>query len=74
MRNFVPRYPPPPARLPGPSAPLCAYEAERALALWRTGLFDTLDIAGILMVKQDAVWRFLQAARDMALEMRSVAR
>lgn len=37
-----------------------------AIILWNSGHFDTLEIAELLNVKEDAVYRVLHAARHVA--------
>ncbi len=40
--------------------------ALAAIVLWNSGSFDTLEIATLLNVKEDAVYRVLHAARHIA--------
>ncbi|NVP56069.1 hypothetical protein [Mycoplana rhizolycopersici] len=54
-----------------PSRLLTANEAEICLELWATKRFDTFDIARLLCVGEDAVARTIQAARDIARQMRA---
>lgn len=39
-------------------------QAAAALVLWASGMFDTQDIARLLAVREDAVWRTIHMARD----------
>lgn len=55
--------------IPKPSPLLTANEAEICLELWATKRFDTFDIARLLSVREDAVARTIQAARDIARQM-----
>lgn len=41
-------------------------QAMAACVLWASGMFDTADIARLLSVREDAVWRTLHMARDGA--------
>ena len=41
-------------------------QAAAALVLWSSGMFDTADIARLLTVREDAVWRTVHEARDQA--------
>lgn len=47
------------------SGPLDERQALASIVLWNSGHFDTKDIADIMQVKEDAVWRTLHAARDV---------
>lgn len=47
------------------SGPLDERQALASIVLWNSGAFDTKDIADLLEVKEDAVWRTLHAARDV---------
>jgi len=48
------------------SAPLDDRQAIAAIILWHSGHFDTVDIAAVLNIKEDAVCRTLHAARFIA--------
>ena len=50
---------------------LTAGEAEACLELWLSRKFDTFDIARFLGVPEHVICRTIQAARDVAREMRS---
>lgn len=41
-------------------------QAIAAIVLWASGRFDTGDIATLLGVREDAVWRTLHLAREGA--------
>lgn len=41
-------------------------QALAAIVLWNSGHFDTLDIADVLNVPEDAVYRTLHAARHIS--------
>lgn len=41
-------------------------QALAAIILWNSGHFDTLDIADVLNVPEDAVYRTLHAARHVS--------
>lgn len=41
-------------------------QALAAIILWNSGHFDTLDIADVLDVPEDAVYRTLHAARHFS--------
>lgn len=41
-------------------------QALAAVVLWASGQFDTADIATLLRVREDAVYRTLHVARDGA--------
>ncbi|MQX94802.1 hypothetical protein [Sinorhizobium medicae] len=41
-------------------------QALAAVILWKSGHFDTFDLAAVLGVGEDAVCRTLQAARHVA--------
>lgn len=45
-------------------------QAVAAIVLWASGQFDTSDIADVLKVREDAVYRTLHMARDGAREDR----
>ena len=47
------------------SGPLDERQALASIVLWNSGHFDTKDIADVMQVKEDAVWRTLHAARDV---------
>lgn len=47
------------------SPTLTADQAKAALVLWRSGFFDSFDIAALLQVREDSVCRTIQAARDL---------
>jgi len=56
-------------RLSGSSAMSGAIDQRQALAaiiLWNSGHFDTLDIADLLSLKEDAIVRTLHAARHVS--------
>lgn len=42
--------------------------ARAAIVLWASGKFDTLSIAQVLDVREDAVCRTLRLARDAVLQ------
>ena len=46
-------------------------KARAAIVLWASGQFDTLEIAGVLGVREDAVCRTLRLARDAVLQQAS---
>ncbi len=48
------------------SGRLTDQQAIAAIVLWNSGFFDTLDIAGLLGVGEDAIVRTLHAARHVA--------
>jgi len=48
--------------------------AMAAIVLWASGRFDTLTIAQLLSVREDAVCRTLRMARDGAREATANAR
>lgn len=52
--------------------PVAAYlvddQARAAIVLWASGQFDTLAIAELLNVREDAVCRTLRLARDAVLQ------
>lgn len=41
-------------------------QAIAACVLWASGMFDTAEIATLLNVREDAVYRTLAAARETA--------
>lgn len=41
-------------------------QAAAALVLWGSGMFDTADIAELLSVREDAVYRTIRMASDTA--------
>ncbi|QRY68179.1 hypothetical protein JVX98_28230 [Ensifer sp. PDNC004] len=41
-------------------------QALAAIILWKSGYFDTADIGAVLRCGEDAVYRTLHAARDIA--------
>lgn len=43
-------------------------QAAAAIVLWASGRFDTTDIARLLSVREDAVYRTLHMARDAAAD------
>lgn len=45
-------------------------QAIACVVLWASGQFDTAEIAGLLRVREDAVYRTLHAARDGARQLR----
>ncbi|MCF1471180.1 hypothetical protein FS763_04465 [Agrobacterium vitis] len=47
------------------AVPLEVNQALAAIILWNSGFFDTLDIARVLALKEDAVCRTIHAARDV---------
>lgn len=47
------------------SGPLTETQALASIFLWNSGHFDTKDIADVLHVKEDAVYRTLHASRDI---------
>ncbi len=56
-------------RLMGSSAMAGSIEPQQALAtiiLWNSGHFDTLDIAQVLGLAEDAICRTLHAARHVS--------
>ena len=44
--------------------------AMAAVILWASGKFDTSEIAKLLSVREDAVWRTIHMARDHSREAR----
>lgn len=55
-------------RLAGSSAMSGKIDDRQALAailLWNSGHFDTQDIADVLQVREDAIYRTLHAARHV---------
>jgi len=50
-----------------PSRPLDSEQARICLELWASKRFDTLEISHLLRVKEDAIARTIQAARDMTI-------
>lgn len=46
-------------------------KAMAAVVLWASGLFDTMAIAELLAVREDAVWRTLHETRDTARSSRA---
>jgi len=52
---------------------LSAGDVILSIELWRTGLYDTLDIARHLFVAEHAVARALQAVRDLRHEQGGTA-
>jgi hypothetical protein len=40
-------------------------QALASIVLWNSGAFDTLDIAAVLQIREDAVVRTLHAARHV---------
>lgn len=51
---------------PSPSGFLVDDQARAAIILWASGQFDTCDIARVLNVREDAVYRTLHMAKDAA--------
>ncbi len=51
-----------------PAGYLTDNKARAAIVLWASGQFDTLSIAELLDVREDAVCRTLRMARDTTLE------
>lgn len=47
------------------SGPLNDLQGLAAIVMWNSGHFDTKDIADVLGVPEDAVWRLLHAARSL---------
>ncbi|MVA23200.1 hypothetical protein V6582_17880 [Agrobacterium vitis] len=47
------------------AVPLEVNQALAVIILWNSGFFDTLDIARMLTLKEDAVYRTIHAARDV---------
>lgn len=52
------------------SGSLDSAQALAAIVLWNSGCFDTLEIAVVLNVKEDAICRTLHAARAVEREER----
>jgi hypothetical protein len=48
------------------TGPMGEQQALAAIVLWNSGFFDTLDIANLINIKEDAVYRTLHAARAVA--------
>jgi hypothetical protein len=51
-----------------PSGYLVDDKARAAIVLWASGQFDTLAIAEVLDVREDAVCRTLRMARDAVVQ------
>ena len=59
---------------PSPAGFLVDEVAMAAVVLWHSGCFDTASIAQVLSVREDAVCRTIQMARDGARGARPAPR